>query len=286
MQEKNGKKEEIKRVFWATQPMNWFIAGTGTLAACLVVDWNQSFLPQILLAVFAVVFMVAAGGALNSYRNPEKGMISLAILSFAVFSFIIGFTLSLLIGTTGCLALASINIGTILLYEFFFKKKGLIRNIVVGYLAGSVFLFGGAAIIEINISSLGRLAIGDIFSSPIVWLFTLGFLANVGREFFKDARGMDRSRELRTKIVATLFIVSAIILTVLLYDFKVLGSFEVIYLFLVPANTTFVAIVVVLLAPNLKLDLYHLRIHADKAIWSIKVGMLFTLGTFIAGGIL
>jgi geranylgeranylglycerol-phosphate geranylgeranyltransferase len=289
MQEKNKRNEEIKRVFWATQPMNWFIAGAGTLAGCLVLDWNQSFFPQILLAVFAAVFIVAAGGALNSYLSPEKGMLSLAILNFVVFSFVIGLTLSLLIGTTGCRILAFVNIGTILFYESFFKKKDSIKNIVVGYLAGSVFLFGGAAIVEIDINSFRSLAVGDVISNPITWLFALGFFANIGREFFKDARNVDRRREFRTKIIATSFIVLAIILTVFLYSFKVLGDFEAIYLLLIPANIMFVAAITILLVPHLELghsELYHLRFYTNEAIWAIKIGMLFALGPFIAGGIL
>jgi geranylgeranylglycerol-phosphate geranylgeranyltransferase len=73
-----------------------------------------------------------------------------------------------------CAAIAVINSGVLVLYAFSLKKTAFLGNLAVSYLAGSIFLFGGA------LAGMD----GLVHAVPV---FLITLLAMVTRELLKDA---------------------------------------------------------------------------------------------------
>lgn len=292
MKEKERKAEKIKELFFVSRPLNWVMAGIGVFVGSLAgVGLNSDFILPIALAILATIFTMGAGNALNNLydRNIDKivhGKRSLAsgrlspqvALWFTVVSFVVGFSLALTLAwffNPVCLIIASFNLLVILLYEIRLKKRGLTGNLAIGYLVCSVFLFGGAAVGKIT--------------HAIIIVAILAFLVTVGREIVKDIRDMpgDKGKrktlpmkigEKRARIISVLFIGLAIVLSVLLWYWRLLGDSEIPYIFLaIPVPLFFTSACSIA-----RLFIWDLK----KADILLKAGMLFALIPLVLGGIL
>jgi len=138
---------------------------------------------QVALA-FVVCFVVTAGGnAINDFydakidavNKPHRPIPSGRIsprraFAFAVGLFGIGIALSYLINPI-CFFIAAANSLLLIGYAYKLKRTVLWGNVSIGYLTGSTFLFGGAAVNEIMVTFV---------------LFMLAMLATMGREIVKD----------------------------------------------------------------------------------------------------
>ena len=162
-----------------------FVAGAGDVAA-LFVDTSPTV--RAAAAVLATVFAVGAGNAINDYFDREidrvnrpgrpipRGAVSPRVaLAFAVVLFLVATGLALVLPALA-VGIAAFNLAALVAYTELFKGLPGVGNVVVAYLGGSTFLFGGA---------LG----------PVVVLAALAALATFAREVVKDVEDIAGDRE-------------------------------------------------------------------------------------------
>ncbi|HLD78882.1 MAG TPA: geranylgeranylglycerol-phosphate geranylgeranyltransferase, partial [archaeon] len=181
------------------RPANCLMAAIAVLVGMLLVvtKLGASFsLPVVLLAAVAAFLIAGAGNAVNDCVDVEadrvnrpkrpipSGRISRgAALNYSIALFALGIFLAAAIfqytGLWWPAAIAAVNSGLLILYAFRLKDSLLIVNIVVSYLVGSSFLFGGAAA-------------GDLLLPLLLTL--LAALANLGREVAKTLEDLEGDR--------------------------------------------------------------------------------------------
>lgn len=287
MEEENVRVEKIKALIGITRPVNWLIAGIGVIAGCLAgVGLNPAFALSILLAFLSTIFIMAGGNSLNDYFDrdidavihgkrslPSGKLRPSTAFQFAIVFFIVGIILAFFINLE-CFIIALFNLLIITVYETSLKKKGFVGNVAIGYLAGSVFWFGGASV-------------GEIFVIEVVFMAVLAGLVNIGREILKDVidivgdKGVRKTLPMKVgtknaRIISALFIGSAVALSFFTWFWRILGENEYTYVVLAVANALFIASVCSVLRYN------SLEINSKL----LKVGMIVALIPFILGGIL
>jgi geranylgeranylglycerol-phosphate geranylgeranyltransferase len=203
------------------RPGNCAISGAAVLISYMIVSDISS---AGILATIVAALIVAGGNSLNDYfdrkidciSHPNRPIPSRKVspeqaLTFAILCFISGMILSTTINYE-CFLLTLLNTGILVLYEKRWKS-GLSAIFCISYLLSSLFLFGGLAA-----GNPGKL-----------WAISLlAFLANSGREILKDVCDMDADlleRETfpmkagvrKAKIIASIFIFSAVLLSPLPY---------------------------------------------------------------------
>jgi geranylgeranylglycerol-phosphate geranylgeranyltransferase len=263
-----------------TRPVNCLMAAFGALIGMLVT--KVAFAAEsvgVAILAFIVVFLVAAGGnvvndyfdvAIDLVNKPERAIPSgritrQAALLFALALSLLGVVTSLFINPA-CFALAALNATLLILYSWKLKRSALVGNLLVGYLTGSVFLFGGAAVSAIFIPGV---------------LFFSAMLAITSREIVKDVEDLvgDRTGGAATLpircgvtaslVVATLFMLAAVVISPLPFIIGALG----------PAYLG-----IVLIADAILLYGSALSWSApSKASELIKYGMLVVLVAYLVG---
>jgi geranylgeranylglycerol-phosphate geranylgeranyltransferase len=274
---------------WSNCVMAGFAALVGTLIAFLALpDSMHVQLVYEPVLVFSVVFLVTgAGNVINDYfdhkidsiNRPDRPIPSGRIqrktaLYIAISLFVVGILLSLLLGPL-CLFLAIVNSWLLIFYASTFKRMVLIGNLVVGYLAGSTFLFGGA--LEI-FNGMG-------IRSNVV-LFLLAILVTMAREIVKDIQDIEGDskagartlpitvgKEFSARLTAVLGLTGVILspLPLLLNE-----AFGVLYLVII-----FVADLLLLLSINEII----LKDNPKKSSRLLKIAMFVALIAFVAGTI-
>ncbi len=166
------------------RPMNCFFAGISALAAMYIESATFSAIGSTtgLFAFIAVVLLCAAGNIFNDYFDIESDMVNkpgrplpsgrikpkeaMALgMVLAILGIIAAYKLNIY-----ALLLAGANLAILYTYSRM-KETTPFGNVVVAYLAGSVFLFGGIAV-----SSIDK-----------VWILALlSALATLAREITKD----------------------------------------------------------------------------------------------------
>jgi geranylgeranylglycerol-phosphate geranylgeranyltransferase len=132
----------------------------------------------------AVLFATSAGNALNDVYDQDidrvgkpdrplpSGKISQkAASASALLLFALAIACSACI-SLWCFGLCIINVTALIVYARYSKRLGLIKNLLIGYLAGSVIPFGATRL--------------DLFNLPITVLTTCAALATISREIIKD----------------------------------------------------------------------------------------------------
>lgn len=167
-----------------------------TAGVCIVVGvlLTEQTLPLDTIAVMVLVVsaVTAAGNTINDYVDREidtvnrsKRPIPSGVISprqaclLAVALFVAGVGASLFL-SVWCLVFAFANSCLLVLYAVVSKKLGIMKNLIVGYLVGSVFVFAAYSPDRLNIT-----------------LFVLAgcaALATVAREIVKDIEDMEGDR--------------------------------------------------------------------------------------------
>ncbi|MFB6097279.1 MAG: geranylgeranylglycerol-phosphate geranylgeranyltransferase [Haloferacaceae archaeon] len=189
--------ERLRGFLDLARPGNAVAAGVLTFTGAFVAGGALRQPLAVLAAVLATAFATAAGNAVNDYfdrdidrinrpdRPIPRGAVTprgTLLYSGALFlcAVVAAITLPLL-----ALGIAVLNLLALLAYTELFKGLPGVGNVVVAYLTGSTFLFGGAAV--------GR---------PLgaATLFVLAALATLTREIVKDVEDLagDREEGLRT----------------------------------------------------------------------------------------
>jgi len=170
---------------------NCLIASLGTTIAGLIAsNFNIHLLDKILLASLVVFLICGFGNVINDiydididrinkpYRPLPSGKVS--IKSAKLLTWILAFSgLLLSLFNWACFIIALINTTILYLYARWFKRDKKVGNPLVAYLTGSVFLFGGASV-------------GNIFITSI--LFLCAMLTTWAREIVKDFEDMEGDR--------------------------------------------------------------------------------------------
>jgi len=206
------------------RPGTSLIAGLGAVVGTIIA--GAPFCTASLYIFLTVFFMTGAGMAINDYYDleidkinaphrplPSQRMSARTALGYSLFLFISSLVFATLTNVY-CFGLALFNSLIEFFYAKTFKKWWLLGNIMVSWLAGSVFLFGAMVTFDFRLVGI---------------LSGLAFLANMGREIFKtieDIKG-DRKMNLDTlpigsgiknaKEIARGFICLAVILSPLPY---------------------------------------------------------------------
>ena len=170
------------------RPVNALVAGIAVLLGVLVAGGIMT--PTIFLLVVAVFCITGAGNAINDYydrdidaiNRPERPIPSgaVSVRGAAVYSmllFVFGIACAACVHPF-CFGIACFNSFLLVVYAARLKRVPLAGNVVVSYLAGSIFLFGGAA------TGLN----GLLLNLPLAGIV---FLPMTAREILKDAEDIE-----------------------------------------------------------------------------------------------
>jgi len=184
--------ERVRGLVEMTRPTNSIAAGVLTFVGAFVAGGVGGNAVATAAAVGATVFATAAGMAINDYfdrdidavNRPERpiprGAVSArATLAWsgALFAGAVG---SALVLPPLAIAIAVVNLLALVAYTKLFKGLPGVGNLVVAYLGGSTFLFGGAAV-------------GSPLAPAV--LFVLAALSTASREVIKDVEDVAGDRE-------------------------------------------------------------------------------------------
>ena len=187
-------------IFYILRIQNLFIAGTAVLISCYLLNEPIDYL--VLPCIFVVIATMNLGNIMNDFldiktdiiNNPNKvllnNIIKKEIIIICFISGVILFLCSLNFNQTANVLLFFFIIPCLVLYNFYFKKKPLIGNIVVAALLGSVFLFTESIITQ----TITRLYI------PFFLAFGLSLLREITKDLY-DYKG-DKTAHMKTLPIA------------------------------------------------------------------------------------
>jgi geranylgeranylglycerol-phosphate geranylgeranyltransferase len=149
-------------------------------------------LSPVYVAMLVVFLITGAGNAINDYVDVEADKINKpkrpipsgraspkGALWFSIILFVVGIFLSGFL-TYFALIIAVFNSIMLVVYSYYLQNKILLGNISIGYLVGSAFLFGGAAL-------------GNLFLPFLLML--LAMFSTISREVVKDLEDLEGDRK-------------------------------------------------------------------------------------------
>ncbi|MGM0605954.1 MAG: geranylgeranylglycerol-phosphate geranylgeranyltransferase [Halobacteriota archaeon] len=184
-----------------TRPGNVIAASFLTFVGAFVAAGVDADPTNVVLAVVATGLATGAGNAINDYfdrdidaiNRPDRPIPSGAVTERQALWFSVGCFLGAVAAAVllplAAIAIAGFNLLALVVYTKLFKGLPGVGNAVVGYLTGSTFLFGGAAV-------------GEPFGAVV--LFALASIATLTREIVKDVEDIegDETEGLRTLPIA------------------------------------------------------------------------------------
>lgn len=169
------------------RPVNSVVAGLAAALGYLLA--TGTLIPSVILLVVIVILITGAGNTINDYfdlsidrvNRPDRPLPSGTVtitgaLFFACILFIAGILVSLLTNPY-CAFFAVFNSFLLIAYAKTLKSTPFLGNLSVAYLAGSIFLFGGAFA-----------GISGIINNSVIALITI--FAMLARELLKDAEDL------------------------------------------------------------------------------------------------
>ena len=265
-----------------TRPLNCLMAALAVLIGIFVSKATPAYgiIGPTLLAFVVVLLVTAGGNVINDYydvaidrvNKPRRALPSgqikpQAARLYALTLLLLGVAVSVFINPL-CFGLATLNAALLVLYSWKLKRSALIGNLLVGYLTGSVFFFGGAAVSAIFIPAI---------------LFLSATLAITSREIIKDVEDLVGDKRagastlpIRYGLTASLaaaafFMLAAVAISPIPFIISALG-----YAYL---GIVLIADVILLYG------VVQSRSAPSKASSLIKYGMLVVLVAYIIGGI-
>lgn len=178
----------IAGLFWITRPANAAAAGLAAIVAYLIA--TGTLVPAVALLFFVVLLITAAGNVINDYYDigidrvnrpdrpiPSGEVTPRAARAYAVTLFLAGILVCVPTNVF-CIAIAVFNALLLIAYAARLKRLPLVGNLAVSYLAGSMFLFGGAL--------SGTEGIIQVLPFAV-----MTFFAMLARELVKDAEDVE-----------------------------------------------------------------------------------------------
>ena len=178
-----------------------FAAGVSVILGELLALGQLPTARAIILGFLSVFFISAAALIINDYFDLESDKINApdrslpaglvteqeVIYLFVVIT-LLGFVAGYLISLTALLV-AVVVWAVGFLYNWRFKKTGLLGNLMVGFSVGMTFIFGG-------------ITVGQPFEK-MVWFFAItAFLIDLGEEIAADALDMEGDRQIESRSLA------------------------------------------------------------------------------------
>jgi geranylgeranylglycerol-phosphate geranylgeranyltransferase len=264
---------------------NCLTASFGTIVGGLIASGFKFDLMYYILIASLIVFLICGfGNALNDIYDIEIDRINkpfrplpsnkISLKNAKIFSWLlvaIGVLISMF--NKVCFVIAIINALALYLYAKKYKRNKIIGNLIVAYLTGSVFIFGGASVNNIGITLI---------------LFLCAMFATWCREIIKDFEDIEGDLKegvislpikygKKSLYLASIFLMVAVVLSPLPY---IMGIFGNVYLFgIILCDILFVYSVVKLVrAPS--------KDSAKTSSKYIKMIMNLVLLCFIIGSIL
>lgn len=181
-----------------------FAAGVSVILGELLALGNLPTARELILGFLSVFFISAAALILNDYFDLESDKInapdrSLAaglvteqevILLFIVVT-VLGLGAAYLISLTA-LFVAMLVWAVGLLYNWRFKKTGLLGNLMVSFSVGMTFIFGG-------------ITVGLPFEKMVLFFAVIGMLIDLGEEIAADALDLAGDRQIGSRSLAIVF---------------------------------------------------------------------------------
>lgn len=260
------------------RPLNCAMAAAAVYIGSAVATASPALSAAVAYAMLSSFLICAGGMAINDFfdhaadkinrpRRPvASGRVSrAAALAFSLALFAAGIALAYQLNQPS-FYLAGLAAALLISYAAVLKRIPLAGNMAVSALVALTFLYGSYA--------------AGSATTSVLYLAALAFLSNTGREIYKsieDVLGDEKTGTrtlpvrigvVRAKMVASLFIISAVTLSFLPY---LMGTFGAVYLFIVIlADIVFLFSIVAPLG---------LRSTACKA------GMVIALFGFFAGAV-
>jgi geranylgeranylglycerol-phosphate geranylgeranyltransferase len=286
------------------RPLNAFMSSVAVLIGGLLVAGNNPLLLSspypLILAMVAVFLITGAGNAINdcfdvdsdSVNKPGRPIPAGRVtrrkaLAFSVAVFVLGILLTFLINWA-CILIAVVNSVLLVVYSYSLQDRILLGNVVIGYLVGSTFLFGGAAfgnlllpgllMLLAGLSTVSREIVKDLEDiegdrKSFLKKLTAGVKMKLSRFVGKEAAALVLNKGRATKAAGT-FMFLAIVISPLPY---LLNTLSFAYLvILAPADLIF-------LSSMLMLARGDGRKKFSRISRTIKAGMLLALIAFIFG---
>jgi geranylgeranylglycerol-phosphate geranylgeranyltransferase len=178
-----------------------FAAGISVILGELLALGKIPTAREMALGFLSVFFISAAALIINDYFDLESDRINApdrslpaglvteqeVIYLFVVIT-LLGFVAGYLISLTALLV-AVVVWAVGFLYNWRFKKTGLLGNLMVGFSVGMTFIFGG-------------ITVGQPFEK-MVWFFAItAFLIDLGEEIAADALDMEGDRQIESRSLA------------------------------------------------------------------------------------
>ncbi len=267
------------------RPINCLFAGIGAIIGALVA--LKGLPPFRIIFAFAAATLISGGGnAINDYVDrkidainkpdrpiPRGDIKPSQAFKITGFLFGLGIIFAALTLEIPCLLLAIFNSSMLVFYANSLKREGLPGNIVIGYLVGSTFLFGGFAVGKLG--AVGILAVMAGFST-------------VGRELIKDIEDMVGDSKVDSKsfplkygkqkaaFLAIIFTGTAVGITPLPFILGIFGRF---YIYTVLISVGVFIIGMILIGKD------QTRESAGKTSFLYKVAMGLGLIAFLIGAL-
>jgi geranylgeranylglycerol-phosphate geranylgeranyltransferase len=192
----------IKGYWRIIRPVNSVVAGLAAALGYLIA--TGTIIPSVILLVVIVILITGAGNTINDYfdlpidrvNRPDRPLPSGAVtitgaLLLAGILFIAGILISFYTNIY-CAFFAIFNSLLLIVYSKSLKSTPFLGNLSVAYLAGSIFLFGGALA-----------GIIGIVNNLVIALITI--FAMLARELLKDAEDVPGDTEAGAKTLPVLY---------------------------------------------------------------------------------
>lgn len=213
----------IKGYWRIIRPVNSVVAGLAAALGYLVA--TGTIIPSVILLMVIVILITGAGNTINDYfdlsidriNRPERPLPSGTVtvtgaLLFAGILFAAGILISLFTNVY-CAFFAVFNSLLLIAYAKTLKTTPFLGNLSVAFLAGSIFLFGGALA-----------GIPGIVNNSVIALITI--FAMLARELLKDAEDVPGDIAMGAKTIPVLYGVRlTAIISIIFTVFAVVVSF-------------------------------------------------------------
>ena len=179
---------------------NCVMAAAGALLGALICADSSDispFLEEVALSMVVVFLFTAAGNSMNDYFDREvdkvahpgrplpRGLLKpKTVLAFSIVLFSLSIVIGGLVGLVSFVIVVA-SVAVMVSYETTLKSEGLAGNLAISWLTGALFLFGGAAVDNLELAWI---------------LAVLAFMATLGREIMKDIQDIEADVKARTTL--------------------------------------------------------------------------------------
>jgi geranylgeranylglycerol-phosphate geranylgeranyltransferase len=226
----------VRAAFQLVRLGNTIVSFVGTVVGGVAARGSGVHLPSslwiaLVLAAFSTAFVTAGGNVVNDIldresdrvNHPDRPLVTGAItpaaaqwtaIALLVGAFVVAAPVYVIHPLVG--ALLVVAVVALLSYEFRFKSAGFGGNLLVAFLTGLVFLYGGAAAgMPIAVLPFGFMAFFATLSREIVKDME-DFAGDVNRRTLPRVRGMPFAGRVARGAIATALALSVLPLFILL----------------------------------------------------------------------